>query len=405
MRVLLAHNRHSVQGGAEVFFHEIARLLVKNGHSVEKFCCAESDLDATYAKQFPRVPHYANGGVLEKAARIPSVIYNHAARDGFAKVIAAFRPDIVHGFAIYGRLTPSILDAAREAGVPTVLSCNDYKHICPNYKLFHHGSVCEDCKGGKFYSAIMNRCCHDSLAVSTVSALEAYAHEAMDIWRKNIDRFLFASRFMASKTHEFWGEERVATDILQNPFEASEHYVEPYAGDTILYFGRLIEEKGVKVLLDAARLCPEVPVVIVGDGPDRSMVEAAAAEIPNVRFAGPAWGESLRRYLRTARAVVVPSLWHENFPYVILQAFAAGLPVIGARRGGISELVDAGQHGWLFEPTEVAELVAIIRKVVKLPAEEIESMGSQAQTYVSSTFSDDAIYANLERIYSEVLKL
>ena len=402
MRVLLLHNNYTVQGGAEVFFHEIGRLLEKNGHQVAKFSCAEDDIDAPYSPHFPQVPHYADGGVLAKAARVPSVIYNREARDGLAKVIADFKPDIVHGFAIYGRLTPAILDAAKEAGVPAVLSCNDYKHICPNYKLFHHGKVCEDCKGGKFYSAVQNRCCHDSLAVSAVSALEAYTHDKMDIWRKNIDRFLFASQFMARKTHEFWGEGRVTTDILQNPFDAEEHHVPLNAGKSMLYFGRLIEEKGVDVLLAAARLCPGVPVVIVGDGPDRAKVELEAAELENVKFVGPAWGEDLKQYLYNARAVVVPSLWHENFPYVILQAFAAGKPVVGSQRGGIPELIQAGPHGWLFEPTRVAQLAETMHRAARLSDDEVLSMGSHAQKYVSDTFNDDAIYADLSRIYSEV---
>jgi glycosyltransferase involved in cell wall biosynthesis len=402
MRILLAHNNYTIQGGAEVFFHEIARVLEKNGHEVEMFTCAEEGLHARYSEHFPKVAHFSEGNLLAKSFRVPSIVYNRASRAGMTKVLQDFRPDILHCFAIYGRMTPSILDAAREAGVPTVMSCNDYKHICPNYKLFHHGSLCEDCKGGKFYSAIKNRCCHDSLAVSTVSALEAYAHNRTNIWRKNVDRFLFASRFMEGKTREFWGEGRFLTDILQNPFDASDHYIEPNVGTTILYFGRLIEEKGVNVLLDAARQCQHVQVVIAGDGPDRLQVEAAASELPNVCFAGPAWGDDLKQHLSRARAVVVPSLWHENFPYVILQAFAAGKPVIGSRRGGIPELVEAGPHGWLFEPTRPMELAAVIQRVAQLSDEEVKSMGSYAQRYVTVTFSDDAIYAELKRIYGEV---
>lgn len=404
IRVLLAHNYYSVTGGAEVFFHEVGRILEGEGHDVAKFCCAEEGGGSRYAREFPEVEHYANGSFLEKIRRVPSIIYNSDARAKFEKVISDFRPDVIHCFAIYGRLTPSILDAAKSASVPIVLSCNDYKHICPNYKLFHHGQVCMDCRGGKFYNAVKNQCCHNNLAVSAVSALEAYVHEQMDIWRKNVDRFLFASHFMEEITHDFWGKGRVRTDILRNPFDARKYYVTPQVGGSILYFGRLIEEKGVNVLLDAARKCPDVSVVIVGDGPERTQVEAVAGHLPNVRFVGPAWGEDLKRHLRDARAVVVPSLWHENFPYVILQAFAAGKPVIGSRRGGIPELLQAGPHGWLFEPTRVAELAAIMQQAAQLPEEEILSMGAQAQRYVSETFSDDAIYASLKRIYGEVLR-
>ncbi|MCR9185098.1 MAG: glycosyltransferase [Halieaceae bacterium] len=404
MRILLAHNNYTVQGGAEVFCHEIGRLLEANGHEVARFSCAEDGLDAPHAAYFPQVAHYAGGNLLSKIARVPRVIYNRNARDAMARLIADFRPDIVHAFAIYGRLTPGILDAAREARVPVVLSCNDYKHICPNYKLFHHGHLCEDCKGGRFHSALRNRCCHDSVAVSAVSMLEGYVHSRLDLWRKNVDCFLFASRFMADKTEEFWGKGRVAMDFLRNPFDATAHHVTLHAGDYMLYFGRLIEEKGVDVLVKAAQRAPDVPVVIVGDGPDRAALEQVAQTLDNVRVVGPAWGETLKEWLRGARAVVVPSLWHENFPYVILQAFAAGKPVIGAERGGIPELVGDGAHGWLFDPLDAEALRTCMRGVCALPDTTLLEMGAAAQSYVAAQFNDTRIYADLHRIYKKVAR-
>lgn len=404
MRILLVHNNYAIQGGAEVFYHEIARLLRENGHEVAMFSCAEEGVTAPQAAYFPKVDHYASGGLLAKAARIPRVIYNRDARDAMARLIADFRPDLVHGFAVYGRLTPAVLQAARDAGVPVVLSCNDYKHICPNYKLFHHGRLCEDCKGGRFHKALVNRCCHDSLTISAVSMLEAQVHERLDIWRKNVTCFLFASRFMAARTEAFWGPGRVAIDFLRNPFDAAAHHLPLQAGSYILYFGRLIDEKGVDQLVAAARLAPDVPVVIVGDGPDRAAIERAAADLPQLRVVGPAWGEALKGWLQGARAVVVPSLWHENFPYVILQAFAAGKPVIGAARGGIPELVEAGPHGWLVDPLDLQALAARMRDVVQMPDAALLEMGRAAQSYVTKEFSDETIYAEVLRIYGGILQ-
>lgn len=401
MRILLVHNNYAIQGGAEVFYHEIARLLLENGHKVAMFSCAEDGLTAPQAAYFPEVEHYTRGGLFAKAARIPRIIYNHRARDAMARLIDDFRPDLVHGFAVYGRLTPAVLQASRNAGVPVVLSCNDYKHICPNYKLFHHGRLCEDCKGGRFHMALVNRCCHDSLAISAVSMLEAQVHERLDIWRKNVNCFLFASRFMAAKTEDFWGRGRVAIDFLRNPFDAAAHKVPLQAGSYILYFGRLIDEKGLDQLLGAARLAPDIPVVIVGDGPDRTMIERAAAELPSVRVPGPAWGEALKVWLQGARAVVVPSIWHENFPYVVLQAFAAGKPVLGAARGGIPELVEAGTHGWLFDPLDIPALATRMRDVMQMPDAELLDMGRATQSYVEGEFNDRKIYSELLRIYGD----
>ena len=404
MRILLAHNSFSVQGGAEVFFHEIGRILEANGHEVAWFSCAEDGIASPQADYFPQVPHYSTGGIVSKVVRVPSVIYNRNARSRMARLIADFRPDVIHCFAIYGRLTPSILEAARGAEVPVVLSCNDYKHICPNYKLFHHGALCDDCNGGRFYNALRNRCCHDNVSVSAVSMLEAYIHDWLDIWRKNVDCFLFASQFMAKKTEEFWGADRVKMDILQNPFNASAHHVPVHSGEYILYFGRLIDEKGVDVLIEAARNTPDVPVVIVGDGPDRAKLEQTAAHLENVRVVGPAWGERLKEWLYNARAVVVPSLWHENFPYVILQAFAAGKPVIGAERGGIPELISAGPHGWLFDPLNVDALSTILSSVQSAEDGTLLKMGQAAQDFVEGQFNDEKIYTDLNRIYEKVLR-
>ena len=399
------HKNYTVQGGAEVFYHEVGRVLKDNGHTVAYFSCAEDGLAVKYANYFPPAGDYKSGSLFKRAMHLPAIIYNREAKAAMAMLIKDFKPDVIHAFAVYVGLTPSVLEAAHEAGIPVVLSCNDYKHICPNYKLFHHGHVCEECRGGQFYHALTNRCCHDSVAFSAASMVEAYVHDWLNIWRKNVSCFLFASQFMANKTEEFWGKGAVQIDYLRNPFDAAKYHVEANVGDYMLYFGRLIDEKGVDVLLEAAALTPEVPVVVVGDGPDRGKLEALAKDLANVRIVGPAWGDELAQWLYGARAVVVPSLWHENFPYVILQSFAASTPVIGTKRGGIPELlVHAGAHGWTYEATDEVALAALLRHVQQLSDAELANMGTTVKHYVTCEFTDDAIYQRLLKIYERVLK-
>ena len=144
-------------------------------------------------------------------------------------------------------------------------------------------------------------------------------------------------------------------------------------------------------------------MVVVGDGPDRAKLEARARTMTNVRVVGPAWGDDLAEWLHGARAVVVPSLWHENFPYVIMQAFAASNPVIGAERGGIPELVNAGTHGWTYEATDAVRLAALMREVAQAPDSTIAEMGRSAKEYVTHEFTDEAIYQRLQAIYGRVL--
>jgi glycosyltransferase involved in cell wall biosynthesis len=404
VRIILTHNNYAVQGGTEVFYHEVGRVLSEQGHQVAYFSAMDDEAETPWRDYFPSVASYSDGGLLAKAINFPRMVYNHQAKHEMARLIADFRPDIVHSFAIYVRLTPAILDAAREADVPVVMSCNEYKHICPNYKLYHHGKICEECKGGKFYRAIANRCCHDSMVFSVASTIEAYAHNWLNIYRKNVHTFLFASVFMAHKTEEFWGKETFRWRMLRNPFDAPKHAASNEVGNFALYFGRLIDEKGVNVLLEAAALARDVPLFVVGDGPDldKLMQQAEVQGLTHVKFVGAKWGEELDEVLRSCRFVVVPSLWHENLPYVILQSFAMGKPVIGSNRGGIPELVAHGERGLVYDATDAAALADAMHLLMADSA-RTKQMGEAAKQYVDAEFNDERFYENLMQIYNGVL--
>ncbi len=404
MKVILCHNNYKVTGGAEVFYHEVGRVLREQGHQVAYFSAKNGEVGTPWKEYFPDVALYNQGGLLAKTSNFPRMVYNCTAKEAMAKLIADFKPDLIHAFAIYVQLTPSILDAAREAGVPVVMSCNDYKHICPNYKLYHHGKICEECKGGKFYRAIVNRCCHDSIAYSIASSVEAYAHNWMNIYRKNVHTFLFASEFMAHKTEEFWGKGTFRWRMLRNPFNARKHAASNEIGNYALYFGRLIDEKGVNVLLYAAAMARDVPLVVVGDGPDMDKLkkQAAAQGLTHVQLVGAKWGDVLDQILRGCRFVVVPSLWHENFPYVILQSFAMGKPVIGSNRGGIPELVAHGERGLVYEATGAVALADALHLLMD-DSDRTKQMSEAAKQFADAEYNDEHFYANLMQIYNGVL--
>lgn len=404
MRILLAHNNFAVTGGAEVFYHEVGRVLSDQGHQVAYFSAMCDAVDTPWKDYFPLVASYSQGDLFSKAINFPRMVYNRSAKQEMERLIKDFKPDIIHAFATHVQLTPAILDAAREAGVPVVMSCNDYKLICPNYKLYHHGKICEECKGGKFYRAIVNRCCHDSLTYSIASTVEAYTHTWMNIYRKNVHTFLYASEFMAHKTEEFWGKETFKWRLLRNPFDARKHVVSKETGEYALYFGRLIDEKGVNILLDAAALVRDVQLVVVGDGPDleKLKLQAVSQGLIQVQFVGAKWGDELNQILRGCRFVVVPSLWHENFPYVILQSFAMGKPVIGSNRGGIPELIAHGERGLVYEAKDAAALADAMH-LLMADSDRAKQMGDAAKLYVDVEFTDQHFYANLMQIYNGVL--
>ena len=404
MRVLLAHNYFHVVGGADRFYHGVGRVLAAHGHDVAYLAPADDrNPETPWSSYFPTPAEYRTGSLAVRIGGFPRMVYSRKSRESCRRLIADFRPDIAHAFAVHVRLTPSVLDACREARVPVVMSCNDYKLICPNSRLYTGGLLCERCRGGKFYHATFNRCLHDSSVFSLAGTLEAYVHRWLDIYRKNVHTFLFASRFMARKTEEFWGAGTFRWRMLRNPFDSPAHSLRQGYRDYLLYFGRLTGEKGVDVLLRAMSQCPEAVLRVVGDGPEESALRALRDTLSprNVEFVGPRWGAELDAELGDARFVVVPSVWHENFPYVILQAFAAGKAVIGTDRGGIPELVRNGEFGYVYPAQDAPALAARISQLWHDPDRAV-AMGMAAKQWADREFNDDAFYQALMAAYAEV---
>ena len=401
MRVLLCHKFHHLTGGAEVFYFEVARVLKSKGHDVAFFTTSDSNNIDTGDKVYTvNPPSYSEKNLIKKTLNSTDIFYSRSKMQKMAEAIADFKPDIIHVFAIHVHLTPSILEAAKKANVPVVMSCNDYKHICPNYKLFDGNDICTACRGGKFYKAIQKKCCKNSIIYSVASSLEAYVHQNKEVYEKLVNKYLFASEFMLETTKEFWHNKEINYGILKNPFDF-ESYEPNYSGDYALYFGRIIEEKGVHHIVEAAQKT-HCAIKIVGDGPDLEKLKKIAYDlnIQNIEFLGSMWGSDLKNVLYNCSFVIVPSIWHENYPYVILQAFAAGKAVIGSKRGGIPELV-GNERGILFEPND-SELHTKINYLSKNKS-IAENMGKKAREYMVDNFTDDVFYTQIMKNYRSVL--
>jgi len=401
MRVLLAHKFHRLTGGAEVFYFNVGDTLSEKGHSVAYFSTEHEENIKTENSYFVSTPKYDSKSLREKIFGSLDIFYSVSKKKDMLKAIDEFKPDVIHVFAIHIHLTPSILVAAKERNIPVVMSCNDYKHICPNYKLYAQEKLCEACKGNKFYNATLKRCSQNSLLFSMASSAEAYIHNLMGIYDKYIDKYLFASKFMLDKTKEFWPQKKVNYGILKNPFDSSE-YSPKYDGSYGLYFGRIIEEKGVDILIDELGGL-DFPVKIIGDGPDKLKLENICKEkgISNIEFLGPQWGDDLQKILIEAKLVIVPSTWHENFPYVIFQAFASGKPVIGSQRGGIPELI-GDSRGLTFDPELTGDLRNAFTTLISDDTLAME-LGKNARKYITDEFSKEKFYYSLIENYKSVI--
>lgn len=312
------------------------------------------------------------------------------------------KPDLIHLHIFQHQISPSILDIAKKYDIPTVYTAHDLKMVCLNYKMMHHGTICEECRGGKYYRCARNRCVKDSLLKSTINVAEGYLHK----WKKSydvIDRIITPSVFYKEKFRSFGVDENRLVHIpnflnreipLVNSLPDSKEYY--------LYFGRLSEEKGILTLIKAFEQIQQ-KLVIVGTGPLKEQLTQYVKDnkIDNVTFKGFLSGQDLTDVVGTAKAVILPSEWYENGPYSAIEALQLGRPIIGADIGGIPELVDG--NGLLFRSGDAADLKDTIRRFEALSPEGYAGMEEASSSLFQKQYTKEVHYERLMQVYQAAL--
>jgi len=211
--------------------------------------------------------------------------------------------------------------------------------------------------------------------------------------------FVAPSAFIAAR-HSDFGLPASKLHHIPNFTCPTRRLPRPSAGSGFLYCGRLSEEKGVPVLVEAARLAPEIEVVLAGSGDLR---EALGPRPPaNVRFLGQVPRERVPALMADARALVVPSIWYENCSLSVLEAFAAGAPVIGSAIGGLFEQIDSGDNGFLVPPGDAHALAEAMRSLHVRPRLALR-MGAAAKAKADRVYSPQAHYDSLMPLYASLV--
>jgi glycosyltransferase involved in cell wall biosynthesis len=351
-------------------------------------------------------------GIVGRARLAGGTVWSFAAAVQFRRRLAQTRPDVVHIHNFLPLLSPSIHVAASRAGVPVVQTLHNYRLICPAATLFRDGRPCEDCVGRPVaWPAIAHACYRSSHLQSGVVAAMLAAHRTRGTWTGDVDLFIAVSAFLR--------ERMIAGGLPADRIVVKGNFVHsagagpavetpdvggPARSDApILFVGRVTVDKGVDLLLDAWEGHETLPPLeIAGDGPLGPRVAEAANRTDRIRFAGQLDRGGVRQRMATARALVFPSRWYEGQPITILEAFAAGLPVIAARIGSIPELIDDGRTGILFAPGDPDDLARAVDWAVANP-DSMRKIGAEARAAHASLYTEDANYDQLMAVYLRAL--
>jgi glycosyltransferase involved in cell wall biosynthesis len=399
MKILLANKYYYLKGGAEVSFFETAKLLENKGHKVVFFSMQHPrNYTSEYEKYFVSNVDYEKKGFRYKIAILLKLLYSLEAKKKIEKLIEREKPDIAHLNNIYHQISPSILHSLKKIRIPMIMTLRDYKMVCASYLMLNNRNVCDACKDGRYYNCFIKSCVKKSRAKSLLNTIEMYLdHKILNIYDL-VDVFISPSRFLKSKLEEMGFKKKIV--YLPNFVNLEEFQPEySWQENSIVYFGRLSKEKGLFTLIEAVKGL-DVKLKIIGEGPIRESLEhrAKSKEIKNIEFMGYKSGEDLKNKIRKSMFVVLPSEWYENNPRSIIEGFALGKPAIGARIGGIPELVRDNETGLTFEPGNADDLREKIKELLG-NSSLLKKMGENARRFVETELNPEKHYQKLMEIY------
>lgn len=400
MRILVINKFLYPKGGSETYMLNLSQYLEEQGHEIEYFGM-EDDKNTVSNRLNKHVRNVSfNGSALTKVTYPLKCIYSFEARRKLKMVLEAFNPQIVHINNYNFQITPSILYEIKKHNIPIVQTLHDPQLVCPYHRLYNYQKkkICEKCKGGKFIHCIKEKCIDNSFAKSFIGTLESYLYKSLGTY-KIIDYYISPSHFLKNKLIEMGlSFEHDKIIVLHNFIDKISDSQTLEKKNYVIYFGRLSSEKGIEVLIRAIKQLPETRFVIVGQGD----VDIPWSDLKNAEYVGFKTGDELNTLVSQALVSVCPSEWYENCPMSILESQMLGTPVIGANNGGIPELIEHEQDGYLFEPGNADDLASKIRLLVE--NREILAQYTRNCLEKMKRFTIANYYNELLKIYNQAIK-
>lgn len=378
-RVMVVHNAYQQRGGEDSVVEAEVALLRQHGHDVIDWRRHNDEL--------------AGRGRLSAAL---GTLWSRESHARALELIDEHRPNVVHVHNTFALISPSVYWACAQRGVPVVQTLHNFRLGCPQALLLRDGSVCEDCLGRTPWPALRHGCYRGSRAQTAVLGGMLTLHRTIGTWQDKVTRYV--------ALNEFCLEKFVAAGLPRQRLRVKPNFVdfappeEGLARDGLLFVGRLSHEKGIDTLAAAMRLCPSAHLRVLGSGPQ----EQSLADQPNVQRLGSQPLPMVREWMGRSSALVLPSIWYENFPRTLVEAFAAGLPVIASRIGALAELVEDGVTGLLFRPGDAADLARCIDWALG-HGQALAQMGQRARARYEALYTPQRNYQLLMDIYRDAI--
>lgn len=409
MKIVLVNYRYFISGGPERYYFNIKEILERNGHEVIPFSIKSSrnlphDYDQYFLDIVDDEVYFAQAKkslkvVLKSFSRM---FYSFEAKRKFESLLKAVQPDLVYIMQYHNKISPSIIDAARNLHIPVIHRISDFQYMCPNALFYNDAKgVCEDCLKGKRWSCVRYKCVLNSTVYSGIKMTAKWLHDVMKVTKK-IDAFVVPSSFTLKKLNEY-GIPMNKLNHIPTFFNVKDTNPEVQYEPFVLFVGRIEKQKGLMTLVKTFE-GTDYNLKIIGfsnDGYEDELKRYLNGKQHHIEFLGRKTFDEIVPYLKSCLCTVVPSEWYDNFPNVILESFAYKKAVIATDFGSLPELVKNNVTGLTFNYADITDFREKVGFMFNHP-DAAKQMGEAGFKDVITVYSPQQHYEQLMELFDKV---
>lgn len=338
MTVLIIHNYYIHRGGEDAVFEQEYENLKKSGFSVYKYSVSNNETKT--------------GGLFSKLSIFFKILNNTKIFNEIKKIIIEKNVTTVHIHNVFPLISPSIYKKIKKLNVKIVQTIHNYRFVCPNGQMFRNNKICYDCKNNHFFSCVRNKCFKNSYLFSLLYyyLIKRYFND----FKNCIDSYIVLNGFVENILINAGFDKNKfvlkGNSLNDTGFERKD------PGNYFLYIGRLTEEKGIFFLLDFLSENKDFNFKIAGTSENFDFIKEKYTDCNNIEFVGFADDSLKKQLLQKANALVIPSIWNENYPVTIPESFREGIPVIASNSGGLPYIITDDYDGLIFRTEDAASL-------------------------------------------------
>ena len=388
LKILFIHNKYKQYGGEDAALELEASLLKEKGHHVQVLLFDNKKIEGLFSKI--------------KIGR--GAFYNINSGKKLETVIRQFKPDVIHIHNMFFIASPSLVFVAHRHKIPVILTLHNYRLICANATLLRNHEVCELCIHKKLpLEGILHKCYRNSAIESALVTLITGVHKIMNTWKDKITTYIALNDFsrfkLLNSSLQIPASKMIVKSNFVNDFGEGIHPRENF----FLFAGRISKEKGVYVLAKAFADMPQHKIIILGSGPEMNALKEEYKSYANIIFKGQVDQKEVREHMKLCKALICPSIWHEGTSLTIMEAFAAGTPVIASRPTNTLVSINDGFNGFNFIPGDPCDLQKKIR-LFEIEVAKSKLIYKNARQVYLECYHPDIHYNAILKIYQKAIE-